>query len=126
VRLAALFLLVGSCFAQGVWTMGRWDSGHPLRTNRQTLRDWKFWAPQITALSVTAIDAYSNRNKAYGCCGRAMEHGTSLAVDAGVPALLGVGASYLMDRFLWRPFGYGIAGYFIVRHGRGAVTGRYP
>ncbi len=97
----------------------------PMRTNRETLHSAAFWVPQVLQMGATAADAWTNRNKAYGCCGRPMDHGGSLALDAGLPAGAIFVGSYVADRFLGRFIGMGLAGYGIIRHGVGAATGKY-
>lgn len=102
------------------WQVGRWDSPHALRSNRQTLKSPWFIIPQAVMWTAVIVDmkrAHLDPNA---------PRGRELFVDAAIPAMVGSVMSYGSDRLIWRPLGLGIAAYVTFRHGRGAVTGTYP
>ncbi len=90
----------------------------PLRSNRETLRSAGFWAPQIATGIAGAADVYVNRHNP--------KASQEIGIDTGVPLATGFVLSYLADRYLWRPIGWGFAAYGIALHTRGAATGKYP
>jgi hypothetical protein len=102
------------------WSMGKWDSPAPLRTNRETLRSPWFIVPEAAGWAACSIDARVNRNSPN------VPQGKELWLDACVPMMVSTPAHYLLDRFVSRPLGLIFPGYVITRHLRGAVTRVYP
>jgi hypothetical protein len=108
------------------FSFGRFDSPHPLRTNRQTLHSPAFWIPQVATWVAVSADLVRTRNQPYGTSGHPMLHGPGLYADALIPVAVCNLLSYGSDRLLWRPIGWGLAGFVVYKHARAAITQQYP
>jgi hypothetical protein len=105
------------------WTVGRWDSGKPLRSNRETLHSWTFWAGETanwgSAFAVVQVTRNERQNPALP------RHG-EFYVDAFVPAAVISGGHYLADRYLCRGVGILAVAFASSWRGYEAVKGYYP
>ena len=108
------------------FTFGRFDSPHPLRTNRQTLHSPAFWIPQVATWVAVSADLARTHNQNYGTNSTPMLHGPGLYADALIPVAVCNLLSYGADRLMWRPLGWSLAAYVTTKHVRGAITKQYP
>jgi hypothetical protein len=100
-----------------------WQQGKDhIRTNKQTMKSPWFWAPEMMMYSAVIIDVKINQ----GLPATRGLSGKEMYLDALLPAVACTGMHYVADRWVWRPVGLGLVGYFIVRHTNGAARQVYP
>ena len=105
------------------WTVGRWDAKKPLRSNKETLRSWTFWAGETANWGSTFALVNVTRNEKQNP--PIPRHG-ELYVDAFVPALAISGIHYLSDRYICRGVGLLVIAFASSWRGYEAVKGYYP
>lgn len=66
----------------GFWTVGRWDSPHPLRTNREVFRSRSFWLEELALYGSTYAEVAIARS---GRQNPPIPRGWSLDFDAFAP-----------------------------------------
>lgn len=105
------------------WTVGRWDSPKPLRSNRETLRSWTFWAGETANWGSTLALVNVTRNEKQN---PNIPTHRGLYVDAFVSTLAVSGAHYLSDRYICRGVGALAVAFASSYRGYESLKGFYP